>query len=304
MLGEYQSRPWTTPRDVKVVDSPNLCQVPGCTRPAGDAFVCAACLDDLEVALGNIPSLLEDLEVLFTRQHNLPRPPTMRTRPTHTRWDNAIRERDAEGVHQGRMLAVEGFNRVPYMAKAGDVAQEVASAVTGAVLRLCQHRSVPEPTTDPAGLSRWLLANLVAVAQHQDGGAIVSEITHAAAKAMRTIDRPPDAERVYLGLCAECQAAMHANPERPDHRCTTCGTVYDVAECKEAITERVADQLMTTGQLAKLVGTSLVKGTLSRHAINRLVSQGRLTRAGAGKDGAALYRVADLLGIIEEREAS
>lgn len=308
-MPEYQSRPWSEPRDVKVADGSVICSTPGCTRPSGDLFVCSYDMDDLEVALGNVPALLQDLEVMLTRQHRLPRRDVERKRVEHTRWDSVIATHDFEGNDQGKLLANRGYNRVPYVPKAGDVAAELGTAVASAVKALCEHRDLALPSVDTVGASRWLLVNLQAVALDPAGGDIVAEIRGAANKAMRTIDRPEDAERVYIGICAneKCQAAMYADPERPEHRCTTCGEVYEVQERLEGIRERLLESLMSLNEIVARSeqDQKMFGGKLTRKQLDGWVRRRRLVQAGtkreAGKRDEALYRAGDVLSVVGDR---
>lgn len=86
-IGQYRGGEWTAPRHTNAIDSDQLCRVDGCTRAAGDSFVCPTCTDRLEQALGDVPALLEDLLVMVTRQDRMA-PATGRkaTKARGTRW--------------------------------------------------------------------------------------------------------------------------------------------------------------------------------------------------------------------------
>ena len=60
-LGGYRGEPYY--RRAESLPMPDHGPICACGRPAGDAFVCPTCLDALEVHLGDVPALVEDLEV-------------------------------------------------------------------------------------------------------------------------------------------------------------------------------------------------------------------------------------------------
>ena len=60
-LGSYRGQPYY--RRAESLPIPDHGPICACGRPAGDAFVCPACVDGLEVYLGDVPALVEDLEV-------------------------------------------------------------------------------------------------------------------------------------------------------------------------------------------------------------------------------------------------
>jgi hypothetical protein len=263
------SKPWSEPMDVKVVDSTVLCRVPGCTRPSGDAFVCPQCLDDLEVALADVPALMEDLTVLTMRQARFTR-------------------------------AQVGSDRtpLPYSPHAAARAAELANALTTGIRMLCERVHQPYPdilNADEA--SRWLLSHLHSVGQDEGGPDITADILREVKRARVAIDCPP--EKLYIGICEECKTAMHATKDQPEHRCTTCGTTYVVAKLVLGIKQRFSQYLLTVGQLERLMNSTYAGLKVSRHRINRLASASRLPRRGVDRDGVALYRASDLLEILE-----
>lgn len=272
-IGEYSGAPFASVRSVKVgPDSKERCQVPGCARPSPQAFVCGQCLDELEVALLNIPALAEDLVIATTRQNRF------------------------SGPSRGRTEVP-----LPYETRSAAAWASLSNAVMSSARIICEHRGLTMPSHEAVSLSRWLLANLQAVGQDVAGGDIAAEIIGSVSNGQRVIDRPQD--RVYIGLCAVCNTPMHADLSAFTHRCTVCTTEYDIAATREALFARVRETIATVGEMVALAEFVGVK--VKRKTVEKMIERGRLTRAGQRVDGVATYRLGDLLCLIEERsEAS
>lgn len=306
--GEYGSRPWSEMRDVKIVDSPVSCQVPHCDKPAGDAYVCAHCLDDLEVALGDVPALMEDLLVTLMRQDRMPPTPNaqrQRRRAEHTKWDDKL---NSDVEDQGRLLAAKGYNRTLHHAKAGEVMSTLSNAVTTAVRALAEPLRITLPVMDAAGASRWLLTNLASVALSPAGPDIVADVVREHHRAMRVIDRPE--ERTYIGLCDQCHAAMHARPYDLAHRCA-CGETYDIAARQQVIHTRLMGSLVSVEEILDLSTRAETFGQrINRKTLESWIQRKRLRRVGSrrnrdsGKPAVALYRAGDVLNLVQARMSS
>jgi hypothetical protein len=273
-LPEYVGGLWSEPRDVKIADSATICRTPGCTRPSGDSFVCAPCIDDLEVCLGNAPRLEEDLTLLIMRQ-----------------------ARFGSGGGAGERAPL------PYNPPASDRLAYLNSALVSAVRWLTEQRKLPKPQIEGVtAVSRWLLARVHAVAMDEGGGDIVAEIKREHDSAMRAIDRPKD--RLFIGNCDECATPMHAPDDRATFVCRTCTTEYVVVDRIEQIRAKIRERLCTVGQLVQVCGSHYERVKVSRHQVNRLVAKGRLVRRGSIREGDALYLAGDLLDLIEESGVS
>lgn len=300
---DYESRPWSEPRDVKIVDSQTLCRVPHCTKPSGDqSFCCTHCLDDLEVALGDVPALMEDLLVTLMRQDRMPPTPNkQRRRSEHTRWDDEL---NSDVEDQGRLLAAKGYNRTLHNRQAGEVMSTLGNAVTTAVRALAEPLRITLPVMDAAAASRWLLTNLASVALSPAGPDIVADVVREHHRAMRVIDRPE--ERTYIGLCDKCHTAMHARPYDLTHRCA-CGEAYDIAERRQDQTDRVLESLFSLAEIADL-STRYLGGRLTIKQLEGWVRRGRLRKAPGSRphptkvgEVMALYRAGDVLALASQR---
>lgn len=299
-IGEYVSRPWTEPRDVKVVDSTNLCGVAGCTRPAGDAFVCPQCVDDLDVALGDTAALADELELAASRQANVAQSGYEVAKPTGaTRWDRVLRRDESE------FLAKVGFNSRPDVPHAMELLHGLENAVVAGIKALVEHRGITPPVIlEVTTGSRWLLMNISAVALDPAGPDIVGEVREAAARAMRAIDGAPGG--IYLRVCDICKARMYADPDAQWHNCTTCGARYDVAARLESINSTVRDSLLSLSEIAehseRYIGRRLtigqLKGWVRRDMLQKAGTAARQNRPGEDQ---ALYRVEDVIRLMEKR---
>jgi hypothetical protein len=286
-LPDYMGGGWVQPAETKIVDSAQPCHVKGCTRAAGDAFVCPQCLDRLEVALGDIPGLLEDLLIMTTRQHKFRAPAVSRAAKTGTRWDAMLT------AHESAELVNEGFTRAPYVSQAGDATRTLVAAVLSAY----QVLGGTETPLDPATASRRLLSAIGKVPGSSLAPSIIETVTKAHATAMRVIDRPDDA--IYIGTCPDCKTPMHANPDNDTHTCTTCGNTHALAERQQAIRDRLTDAQLTLRQIADLSGPTLgVRITLGqlKNWANR---DGKLAPATTDREGVKLYRVGDALDLLK-----
>jgi hypothetical protein len=263
----YGGGGWSQPQQARVLEDGNLCGVTDCARAAGDAFVCPQCLDGFEVALGDVPALLEDLLVTVTRQHRVAPAGSPRVRRDGTRWDGSV---DAGSQ---RILLDEGFDRVPFVAAASNANQRLCSAVLAA-FRGLGGRLQPDGVSDVSRASRWLLSNLERAALSDAGPKLVAGVVAAHGEAMRVIDGPEQAEPLWG---------------------------------QEALRERLAGSLLSVSELAALSqqAGSPFGERLSRDQLNGWVRRGRLQSAGSRPhpskpvEQVALYRVADVLKALE-----
>ena len=265
-LGEYQGQPYGVIRAVKIAgDSNTRCQVPECSRPTANAFVCHQCLDNLGVALADVPALAEDLLVAVARQ---------------SRFD------DSGGPG--------GESPLPYGRAAADAWADLRKALSVAVGKLGGLDSL-----SPVRASDWLLAHLVAISGHIEGGKLLDAITTASARGRAVINSP--APKVYLGLCRKCHTAMHAEADAVAHRCAVCGEGYDVASQLTGLLEKVRGSLVSTSELVKL--QTVLQQRFTIHQVNGYVTRKRLLPKGRKEDGTQLYLVGEFLDLLQASHA-
>jgi hypothetical protein len=323
-IPEYQAEPWCEARNVPLVTTGSTCEV--CNRhPAGDAFVCPECLDDLRVHLGDVPGLLDDLDVMGSRQARV----TSRSRATkpseHTRWDHVLRidydspipvrtedgyrDRHAVPEDQGRILAAKGYNHPLHVERAVSARDEIGNEVTGAVRAVTEARGAAVPSMDTREASRWLLRHLSSVSLDPHAPDICNGLRKTTKLAKDIIDNVD--EGVYIGICDDenCRARMFADPELGEHRCTTCGATYDVAARLEAIREKIRESLMSVPEMVERSRSDPATFGKKLHEtqIRRWISHGRLVKVSTkpGPTGdVVLYRASDVLNIVQGAAAA
>ena len=314
-LGSYRCIGYHSPGQVPVPDHGRPC---ACGRPAGDAFMCPQCVDDLDRCLGDVPALVEDLDIAAQRLTRLTVTPT----PSH--------KRDPESILDGwpgfgadtnpdmivttplvvrdvtrRMAAILARTR-PDAPQAASAQDSLRAALVGAVRALCgsvgQAYNGP---TDTTGLSRWLLRNLAAIPLHPEGPNITAEIVRAHDRALKVIDNDP--EKIFYGTCqtimadgAPCGQNVSIPVGATLWECG-CGATYDAGQLEADRRERVADTLGTVGELVRLAKHVGVQTT--RNRINWWITSGQMSRRGATMDGAT-YRLGDVLDLEARRRST
>ena len=307
-LGGYRGEPYY--RRAESLPIPDHGPICACGRPSGDAFVCPACVDDLDRCLGDVPALVEDLDIAAQRLARV----SITTRTTG-------RKRDPESILDGwpgfgpdtdpdttvttelvvadvtrRMAAILARTR-PDAPQAAFACESLHAALVGAVRVLCESVGRPyDGPTDTVALSRWLLRNLASIPLHPEGPDIAADIIRAHDHALKVIDNDP--EKIFYGTCqtimadgAPCGQNVSIPVGATLWECG-CGATYDAGQLEADRRERVADTLGTVGELVRLA--KHVGVTVSRHKVNRLVTAGRLQSRTEGKAG-AMYRLGDLL---------
>lgn len=314
-LAAYRGLPYYAPSTVPAPAGGQTCQ---CGRPAGNAFMCPQCVDDLDRCLCDVPALVEDLDIAAQRLTRLTFTPT----PSH--------KRDPESILDGwpgfgadtnpdmivttplvvrdvtrRMAAILARTR-PDAPQAASAQDSLRAALVGAVRALCgsvgQAYNGP---TDTTGLSRWLLRNLAAIPLHPEGPNITAEIVQAHDRALKVIDSDP--EKIFYGTCqtimadgAPCGQNVSIPVGATLWECC-CGATYDAGQLEADRRERVADTLGTVGELVRLAKHVGVQTT--RNRINWWITSGQMSRRGATMDGAT-YRLGDVLDLEARRRST
>lgn len=245
-----------------------------CGAPAGDAFLCPGCADQVERDLGDVPALLEDLTIHATGQSRF----------------------TASGSGAG----------LPYAEAAARLLHTGRNHLATSIRTLTETRGLPTPALgdDSIAMSRWLLHHVAAIPLDPAGPDIAAGLRRWHDDSLRAIDAPR--ERQYIGLCRTevngqpCSTALHApvGDGEDEYRCPRCGTSYSVAACLEQIAARVRDVTATVGELVTLAQRDGHK--ITAKVVEGYVRRGRLQRV--GKSMPARYRVGDLLGLLDERK--
>lgn len=323
-LGQYRGLPYY--RAAHSLPRPEHGPTCGCGRPAGDAFVCPVCVDLLEVHLGDVPALVEDLDIAAQKRDRVTIParrPRMPQEPlsvldgdfwSHDPASGVLRDSGASDVATvqavaaditHRWLAILGRTR-PDRKAASDALDTLHNELVGAA------RALLEPTGqtytgDPSsiGLSRWLLGHTRSIAGSPAGPDITERIARAHRRAMHIIDNA--AEPILYGWCAivlgdglPCDEPVAIPEGTETWQCPGCGTTYSTTELQSLKAERARGQNLTVRQLAAVVGKS-------RHAINGLLRRRGIQPVGqVVEDGqaAAIYPAGPVLDAIGTTETA
>ena len=308
-LGQYRGLPYY--RAAHSLPQPEHGPACGCGRPAGDAFVCPVCVDLLEVYLGDVPALVEDLEVaaqrrdrvtVGTRRARMPQEP-LAVLDGHW-WSldpssGLLRDSGDDATVTGeavvgdvvrRWSAILGRNR-PDRAAAAAALDALHAELVSSVRALVEPRR-QQYAGDPSsvGLSRWLLRHVASVRLSPAGPDVVAGMARAHRRALAIIDNAP--ERVLYGFCAvemddglPCDEPVAVPKGARLWTCPGCRTDYDAGELDAMRRERALEQNLSVAQLAEVLGRS-------RHSISVLLRRRGIASVGhaieAGKS-VALY---------------
>lgn len=250
-----------------------------CGKPTrDDAYVCDDCLSDLARALGDVPWLVEQLDITLTK---------------------------ARGVDYSAMGGSPSSER-PLMLPFA--AYEATNGLRQALVmwvRFCDEESIRHQSPKNAlpadtlhAMSAWLLWRVDGLGLSDLGADAVSEITRAVGRAMQVIDRP--AERKYAGPC-ECGRDLYSKPGAKMTKCKGCEREYDVEAMVTWMRASVLGRLVTAHEGATLLGRfelpTAQKTIDSWHLKKRIVDHGR------NAEGRWLYLIDDLLGLAARNAA-
>ncbi len=259
-----------------------------CGRPVQDATICQGCSDRLERALGDVPALVQDLEVTRFRQ--------------------------SRTGGQGIGIVVRGAERpLPWDQRASEATDVLRSTLVGWV-RIALEEAHPRPASPRDGLAdmaRFLLALMPWFRQHAAADQAVDEVTHAVENAQRVTDRAPD--RVYAGPCREeygpedergercCTAHLYATNPRAV-QCPNCKAVHDVPPRQAWLLAMAQDQLETATNLSQAL--SRLGESVTPERVRKWAQRGRVLPHGHNERGHPLYRVGDVLELLRGQQES
>ena len=198
------------------------CLVDWCDRPVGDGYVCQHCADRLERALGDVPALWEELDVVLTKQ--------------------------------ARYAAAEfrrGERALPFNPEASEIGWVLRNTLTTWCRVVAEERGKPLPEDNPPAVARWLLNHVTWLRHHRAGAEAVEEITNIVAQVWRAIDRP--AGRWFAGPCDQCERDLYAKTGADSVTCRDCDLVYDVGARRTWLLEQANDHLLTAAEMARAV---------------------------------------------------
>jgi hypothetical protein len=254
----------------------------------GTSTICGACLADLERALGSAGALAAELQVTFARQ---------------ARLGSGAGRRSAERPlpYDGRASRLALRLRTELVGWARVLAEHAPEPLPGPVCVACRHRSCRAirktrmPADTIGATAAWLLLHLDEIRQHEAAAEMVANITALTRSAERLIDRPAD--RVYSGPCDVCGDDLFGRLDAAEVACRGCGARYDVAARRQWLLAEAEDVL---------AGAALISRALTRlgsevrvERVRQWASRGQLAAHGVDANGRPLYRVGDVIDLLE-----
>ena len=230
-----------------------------CDRPVGDGYTCQSCADKLSRALGDVPALWEELDVVLTRQS---------------------RYSDPEG--RG------GDKALPFNLKASDAGEALRGTLNTWCRLIAEERGKDLPegeSPSPSDVAKWLLSHVTWLRHHRAGSDAVDEITSVVHKVRYIVDRP--AERIYAGPCRDCGEDMYGKPGAAMVQCRPCGLEYDVAEMVAWMRSKVYGRLVTAKEAVVLL--SRFGLPVQQKTIDKWVERKRLAVHSHDAAGVRLY---------------
>lgn len=242
-----------------------------CGKPTrDDAYVCEDCLSDLAKALGDIPWLVEQLDITLTK---------------------------SRGVDYSAMgTSASAETPLPIDQRAFEANTVLRHALV-MWIRFCEeeeirHQSATNdlPADNLTAMSRWLLWRVDGLGLNDLGSDAVSEVTRAVGRCRMVIDRAP--EHRYAGPC-ECGRDLYAKPGAKDAKCPGCEREYDVDELVEWMRAGVSGRLVTAHEGATLLGRFDLP--TAQDTIGKWHQRKRIVDHGSNAAGHRLYLIDDLM---------
>lgn len=250
----------------------NPCTTPGCGYRTHTGLICAQCVEEWETCLGDIPALVEDL--------NLAERKAVKFAPT---GGTSAGDPEVASLPAGYWLG------------------RLRKELTGQIVLMCLtgHLAFPK-VTDTVAMSRWLLRQnrrLPAIRrskpipdQPNTGADLVTDLTRMYLDCLAAIDAPT--RRKYVRECAHCGLKVWARQDAERTTCT-CGLTYDVAAEHEQRITLAREVYVTLSGAAGLSGLNL--RTLQTWA-------NRTELAVIKQDGIRWVRYGDVLDLADAKE--
>jgi len=152
--------------------------------------------------------------------------------------------------------------------------------------------------SSPYGYGQWLIRNIIRIMKFESCGQFAIDVEHRIGSITRIIDRPP--VQWFAGPCPECGADLYGQDGKDVVKCRECSGTFDRGERRDELLAMVTDVLATAAEISR--ATHLIDARVTPVMLTHWHHRGRLPRRGANAAGDALYRMGDVLAVINERE--
>lgn len=240
---------------------------PACGNPQDQGLLDNTCTTALETLLSAVPILVDQLDVVISRQARLVSGGKAGKGSAHER----------SPINMGAVQAADALRKilVPW-----------ASAITGTSVTTTVHAA------------RLLLLHIDKIRRHPSADKILYDLARATKAAYLHIDRTQG--RQYLGRCMysednlTCQAKIWARPDARQVTCPLCGIQHEVQERRAWLLTKAEDTIVTVKEASSYLGE--VGGlAVSQARIRGYLRRGRLAyRPGLDKS----IRLGDLLSLV------
>lgn len=268
---------------------------PVCQRP-GNGLLCdgiyvngrdVSCTGHLERDLGDVASIVGDLDITLSRQDCVP-----------SVGGNSQPRPDAQDEPG---LSAIASTRNPVHWGASIAAGTLENVLTTWVRDLTDDDWRPGLGVPPSAAAAGHMLMLVReIRRHPAVDELVDQITDAIAQARRAVDRPAD--RTFVGPCntmtegVKCIEDLYARRGASEVRCKVCSAEHDVAARREWLLDQAEDRLVTVREAARYLGE------VGGQAVTEDRIRGHLRRGQrlAFRPGTNTFRLGDLLDILRD----
>lgn len=269
---------------------------PSCGSPASDGMLCTTESRLLARDLEQLPHLMRDLLITYTRQSQSGTGGGAKSAETALPFDgraSVVHDWVVNTVGTWIRVLSEGHNDVTTFIEVNG--QQVEVSLAGTSMR---------------SWCRWLAARLDRIRGHEAVNEIVRDFGSAVLRIKSVVDRPAD--RLFVTSCALCSDPIFAETEDDvDIECRRCLRVvqangdlkgyvpkYDAKPHRDQMRADLLDSLATrfeiTGVIPWIYQVEIKEGTF-----DSWVKRGRIVRAGS-RSGVALFSVRDAVSLAQE----
>ena len=270
----------------------SYCAAAGCDHPNTDTTLCKDCAAKLIEQLAEIPWVMDQLRIAFTKQARLTK-------------------------QGGGSKSTE----IPLIINpaAGTTMNQLAQTLAQWQSRIADHTGTPVRYPNPVTAAAWMLTTITnkQTTTWVDAGHMLDDLTNERRHADKIIYGPP--QKWFAGICSTqtgshiCDQNLYAESDKGVIVCPRCGATHDVANRRTLLLKYAEDVLATASEAAR----AIVVWSDYQRGENKLVKRigmwaerGRIERRGHVVEGGKqrpTYRIGDILDLLaadEQKKAS